>query len=60
VITISRDLAPVAHTAGFADVTGKEPLLWPLAEVDAHEGPVYFADENAPYFTTFPRPGADH
>jgi gluconolactonase len=30
-----------------------------LAEVDAHEGPVYFADEDALYFTTLPRPGAD-
>jgi gluconolactonase len=27
--------------------------------VDAHEGPVYFADENALYFTTFPRPTVD-
>jgi gluconolactonase len=30
-----------------------------LAEVDAHEGPVYFADEDALYFTTLPRPGVD-
>jgi gluconolactonase len=30
-----------------------------LAEVDAHEGPVYFADENALYFTTLPKPGPD-
>ena len=30
-----------------------------LAEVDAHEGPVYFADENALYFTTLPKPGVD-
>jgi sugar lactone lactonase YvrE len=33
--------------------------VWLLAEVDAHEGPVYFADENALYFTTLPRPGVD-
>ena len=59
VITISSDLAFVAHAPGFAEVTGEEPLLRPLAEVDAHEGPVYFADENALYFTTLPRPGAD-
>ena len=58
-ITISSDLAFVAHAPGFAEVTGGEPLLRPLAEVDAHEGPVYFADENALYFTTLPRPGAD-
>jgi gluconolactonase len=30
-----------------------------LVETDAHEGPVYFADENALYFTTLPRPGVD-
>jgi gluconolactonase len=30
-----------------------------LAEVDAHEGPVYFGDEDALYFTTLPRPGVD-
>ena len=30
-----------------------------LAEVDAHEGPVYFVDENALYFTTLPRLGVD-
>jgi gluconolactonase len=59
VTTISRDLAFVAHAPRFAEVTGEEPRLWPLAEVDAHEGPVYFADENALYFTTLPRPGPD-
>jgi gluconolactonase len=30
-----------------------------LAEVDAHEGPVYFADEDALYFTTLPRQRPD-
>ena len=30
-----------------------------VVEVDAHEGPVYFADENALYFTTLPGAGAD-
>jgi gluconolactonase len=40
-------------------VTGEEPLLWSLAQVDAHEGPVYLANENALYFTTLPRPGVD-
>jgi hypothetical protein len=50
VTTISGDLAFVAHAPRFAEVTGEEPLLWPLAEVDAHGGPVlvYFADEAAP------------
>jgi hypothetical protein len=28
-----------------------------LAQVDAHEGPVYVADEDALYFTSVPRPG---
>jgi gluconolactonase len=59
VITASNDLAFVSHAPGFADVTGEEPVLRLLAEVDAHEGPVYFADENALYFTTLPRPAAD-
>jgi gluconolactonase len=30
-----------------------------VAEVDAHEGPVYAPDENALYFTTLPVPGDD-
>jgi gluconolactonase len=59
VITTALSPAFVAHTPGFAEVTGEEPLLWLLADVDAHEGPVYFADENALYFTTLPRPGVD-
>jgi gluconolactonase len=59
VTTSAVDAAFVAHAAGFAEVSGEEPLLWRLAEVDAHEGPVYFADENALYFTTLPRPGVD-
>ena len=28
-----------------------------LVDVDAHEGPVYVADEHALYFTTLPKPG---
>lgn len=58
-ITASRDLAFVAYAPGFAEVTGGEPLLTLVAEVDAHEGPVYFADENALYFTTLPGLGVD-
>ena len=27
-----------------------------VADVDAHEGPVYVADEHALYFTSLPRP----
>ena len=30
-----------------------------LVDVDAHEGPVYAADEHALYFTTTPRPGPE-
>ena len=58
-ITTSRDLTFVAYAPGFAEVTGGEPLLTLVAEVDAHEGPVYFADENALYFTTLPGLGVD-
>jgi gluconolactonase len=49
----------VTHASGFEEVVGQAPQLSLVAEVDAHEGPVYFADENALYFTTLPRPGAD-
>ena len=53
------DPAFIARAPAFADVVGEEPRLSLLAEVDAHEGPVYFADENALYFTTLPQPGVD-
>jgi gluconolactonase len=43
------------HAPEFADVTGEDPYLRVLVEIDAHEGPVYVADENALYFTTVPR-----
>jgi gluconolactonase len=59
VISALRDPAFVARAPRFADVVGEVPRLSLLAEVDAHEGPVYFADENALYFTTLPRPGID-
>ena len=54
-----RDPAFIAHAPGFTEVVGEEPRLSLLAEVDAHEGPVYFEDENALYFTTLPQPGVD-
>src|SRR5439155_3248859 len=41
----------------FADVLGDAPRLEKVADVDAHEGPVYVASEDALYFTTFPKPG---
>jgi len=59
VITTASQPAFVAHTPEFDAVTGDCPRLSLLAEVDAHEGPVYFVDEDALYFTTLPRPGAD-
>jgi gluconolactonase len=55
-------LAQSAYTAyshEFEAVLGERPDLTRLVEADAHEGPVYFADENALYFTTRPRPGMD-
>jgi gluconolactonase len=57
--TTARHPAFAAHTPEFNDVTGEDPRLSLLAEVDAHEGPAYFPDENSLYFTTLPRPGAD-
>jgi len=39
-----------------AVVTPFEARLVPVVEVDAHEGPVYVAGENALYFTTLPSP----
>jgi gluconolactonase len=59
VTTTAASPAFVAHAAGFDHVVGHAPRLSLLAEVDAHEGPVYFADENALYFTTLPRSGTD-
>ena len=47
------------HAPGFDAVLGDAPRLERLTEVDAHEGPVYAADEDALYFTTLPRPGVD-
>ena len=47
------------HAPRFDAVLGDAPRLKRLTEVDAHEGPVYAADEDALYFTTLPRPGVD-
>ena len=58
-ITTAEHSAFVAHAPEFDEITGDCPRLSLLAEVDAHEGPVYFADENTLYFTTLPRPGLD-
>jgi gluconolactonase len=45
----------VAHDAEFEAVLGDSPRLVPVVATDAHEGPVYAADEDALYFTTVPR-----
>src|SRR5918912_74203 len=46
----------IAHDDAFAAVVGDAPRLAKVVDVDAHEGPVYVADEDALYFTTLPRP----
>jgi len=57
--TIPTGAAFTVHDAAFLDVLGTSPRLALVVETDAHEGPVYVADEHALYFTTVPRPGAD-
>jgi gluconolactonase len=42
----------IARDPRFAAVLGDSPRLERIAEVDAHEGPVYVPDEDALYFTT--------
>jgi len=46
-----------SYDAAFRDVLGARPTLRHVVDVDAHEGPVYVADEDALYFTTVPRRG---
>jgi gluconolactonase len=38
----------------FLDVLGDDPQLVKVADIDAHEGPVYAPDEDALYFTSKP------
>src|SRR5919202_1816888 len=45
----------VAYAPEFKDVVGERPRLIQVVETDAHEGPVYVADEDALYFTSLPR-----
>jgi gluconolactonase len=45
----------VTHASEFEAVLGDAPSLELVAETDAHEGPVYAADEDALYFTTVRR-----
>jgi gluconolactonase len=48
-------MSPVSAMRPSSEVVRPEKV----AEVDAHEGPVYAPDENALYFTTLPVPGDD-
>ena len=57
--TTVRPPAFVAHAPEFDEITGDWPRLSVLAEVDAHEGPVYFTDEDELYFSSVPQPGPD-
>ncbi len=45
----------VSHDERFADVLGESPRRVRVVDVEAHEGPVYSAEEDALYFTTVPR-----
>src|SRR4051794_9745659 len=56
-IAIARKAAFAVHDDAFLDVLGSDPRLELVLETDAHEGPVYAADEDALYFTTIPRRG---
>ena len=58
-------MAPNSDTTGapftmfrdaFGEVIGADFTRVPLAEINAHEGPVYVASEHALYFTTVPEP----
>ena len=52
-----RDVTGFAtYDRAFLVVLGAAPTLVKVLDVDAHEGPVYVADEDALYFTTVPRP----
>lgn len=45
----------VSHDPAFAEVVGAAPKLVKVADVAAHEGPVYVAAEDALYVTSVPR-----
>lgn len=47
----------VTYRDGFRDILGAYFQRPVLIETNAHEGPVYVADEHALYFTTVPEPG---
>src|ERR687887_2462133 len=45
----------VVHAREFELLLGREPRIDLVIATDAHEGPVYAADEDALYFTSVPR-----
>ena len=45
----------IAYSEEFHDVIGSDPQFYTVIETDAHEGPVYVANENTLYFTTVPQ-----
>lgn len=53
------DIPFVIRDDAFREVLGESPRLLKVIDVEAHEGPVYAADEDALYFTTVPRPTDD-
>jgi gluconolactonase len=55
-IAIAGEAAFAVRDDAFLDVLGSDPRLELIVETEAHEGPVYAADEDALYFTTVPRP----
>jgi gluconolactonase len=44
----------IVYSEEFYDVIGSDPQFYTVIETDAHEGPVYVANENTLYFTTVP------
>jgi gluconolactonase len=51
-IAVAADPGFRSHDPRFEDVLGDAPRFELVAEVDAHEGPVYVAEDDALYFTT--------
>jgi gluconolactonase len=49
----ARQAAFTSHAPAFEDVLGDDPTLIKVADLDAHEGPVYV--DEALYFTSLPR-----
>jgi gluconolactonase len=56
--TIANAAAFAVHDDAFLDVISPAPRMERVVATDAHEGPIYVADEDALYFTTLPRPGS--